>query len=71
MTPAGQRWTRMAPTEKGFYWYRPVHYKAEPRILEIGRGMSLPLIVLNTDRFYISQWDGEWIGPLTPNETME
>lgn len=65
MTEAG--WTRELPAKRGFYWYRPVHYKAAPRILEIGPGMSLPLIVLNTDRFYLSQWDGEWLGPLTPD----
>ncbi|MBX3321219.1 MAG: hypothetical protein KF890_15185, partial [Nitrospira sp.] len=63
MTEAG--WTRELPAKRGFYWYRPVHYKAAPRILEIGPGMSLSLIVLNTDRFYLSQWDGEWLGPIS------
>ena len=61
-------WTRNQPTAKGFYWYRPVHYAAPPQILEIGSGMSLPRIVLNTDRFYLSQWDGEWLGPITPDD---
>lgn len=68
---AGQRWSKEKPTVPGLYWYRPIHYKAEPRILEIGPGMTLPLIVRNTDRFYLSQWDGEWCGPLEPPHDQE
>ena len=33
--------------------------------------MSLSLIVLNTDRFYLSQWDGEWLGPITPDSYQQ
>ena len=69
MTPAGQRWTRKRPKHSGWYWWRanPGGYaiierydmSADGLVMykqEAGQLIKYPLL------------DGEWQGPLTPNE---
>lgn len=74
MTPAGQRWTRSKPTEPGWYWWRD-HVHGIPTMIEVeGDGSDVePLIVRwdCADDEPVEQMDGEWQGPLSPNEATE
>lgn len=67
---AGQRWSTQKPTVPGWYWWR---WKGEVRAIQLAvlpgsttgkmyvkGGISVPINALDCD--------GEWQGPLTPNE---
>lgn len=70
MTLAGQRWTRSTPTEPGWYWWRAVNGTLAIRpILVDGGGYRR---WLGDESWSLdAMLDGEWQGPIFPNEATE
>ena len=63
---AGQRWSKERPKEAGWYWYRN---DSEPCILNIDWSELAERLYVNCDGDdVLENYDGEWQGPITPNE---
>lgn len=74
MTPAGQRWTRRNPTEPGWYWYRGSLVLETDGIEVVHVFEDDGALFAETVNNYsepVSDFDGEWQGPLAPNEATE
>lgn len=69
--PAGQRWTRKRPTEPGWYWFRGCP-DLNPMVVWVSTtgGICECAKLFNPDSS-VDLMDGEWQGPLTPNEVTE
>ena len=70
MTEAG--WTRERPTKNGWYWWR---FDASTsativRIMVCGDG-SLAEMSNNGHLLLAANFDGEWLGPLSPNDRQQ
>ena len=82
--PAGQRWTRSTPTAPGWYWWRRSGGKGKvehlPRPVQVWEGggvndrCRLWTCITHdhvNDVVRVADQDGEWQGPLIPNEATE
>ena len=67
MTDAsGQRWTREKPTEPGWYWYREPGLGAEAVCVYQPNGPDTDYLEIYDTP--LTEFDGEFQGPLTPHE---
>jgi hypothetical protein len=65
MTP-GQRWTLDKPTKPGWYWYREP--RLGPEVVEVYQPNGPDTDYLEINDCPLSAFNGEWQGPLVPNE---
>ena len=66
---AGQRWSRERPTVPGWYWWRNVEMGYEPDLAQIDMvDEKLRAYFICEFEEWVNVMDGEWQGPITPNE---
>ena len=72
-TPAGQRWTREKPSREGVYWFR-WSGNSSPLIVSVAKD-DCDWRVLEMGNEYDGALggysNGEWQGPIFPNEATE
>lgn len=63
---AGQRWSTQKPTVPGWYWYRN---DSELCVLNIDWSELVERLYVNCDGDdVLENYDGEWLGPITPTD---
>ena len=75
--PAGQRWTRSKPKQEGYYWWRnqakdyPGPYIVDIITMHDSERYRLVACFTNNCREWVDDMNGQFLGPLTPNEATE
>ncbi|HYE75839.1 MAG TPA: hypothetical protein VEF04_21020 [Blastocatellia bacterium] len=65
-----ERWTTTKPTATGYYWFKAPR-SIQPCVVQITQLYDLPLEVFfigNEKGFDLAKIDGQWQGPITPQE---